>query len=250
MEDMERQQFTFYGSFAKAAKRIRKKQERCEFYDAVIDYALFGIEPNMDTLPDTSAIAFELVKPNLDASKRKAKSGKKGGEKEKQNGSKREANAKQTESKAEANRKQTESKKEIEKEKEKEIEKEDECLIRACASASVCADYLNRVNPSASQHSLDELKAYAEIMGEAVCKRAIDIALDSKRATWPYIRAILQNKKEQGVKCLADWDALEQKRKSKTGRASDAPGEAEKRSRDDMAALRELMRRDKEAGNG
>ena len=50
--------------------------------------------------------------------------------------------------------------------------------------------------------------------------RAFDIALDSKKTTWPYIRAILQDKQMRGVRCLADWDALEKKRES--GRKSSA----------------------------
>lgn len=77
------------------------------------------------------------------------------------------------------------------------------------AAVEVVSDYLDRVNPSASPASLEELRAYAEEMGAAVCKRAFDIALDSKKTTWPYIRAILRDKRSKGVKCLADWDALE-----------------------------------------
>lgn len=77
-------------------------------------------------------------------------------------------------------------------------------------AAAVLADYLDRINASASQASLEELKGYAQTMGEAVCKRAFDIALDSKKATWPYIRAILRDKQAKGVRCLADWDALEE----------------------------------------
>ena len=61
---------------------------------------------------------------------------------------------------------------------------------------------------------LDELRGFAEVMGAEVCRRAFDIALDSKAATWPYIRKILQDKQSRGVRCLADWDALEKKRES------------------------------------
>lgn len=82
------------------------------------------------------------------------------------------------------------------------------------AAAEVVADYLNRVNASASQYSLDELSTYANAMGAAVCKRAFDIALDSKKTSWNYIRAILRDKLSAGVKCLADWDALDQKREA------------------------------------
>ena len=76
---MERGQFTFYASFAKAAERIRKKTDRCDFYDAVKDYAIYGKEPEWEALSDTVAVAFELVRPTLDASKRKAENGKRGG---------------------------------------------------------------------------------------------------------------------------------------------------------------------------
>jgi len=74
------------------------------------------------------------------------------------------------------------------------------------------SDYLNRVNPSASPSSLDELRGFVEVLGPDVCRRAFDIALDSKKTTWPYIRAILQDKQTRGIRCLADWDALEKKR--------------------------------------
>ena len=61
------------------------------------------------------------------------------------------------------------------------------------AEAEVVSDYLNRVNPSASPSSLDELRGFVEVLGPDVCRRAFDIALDSKKSTWPYIRTILQN---------------------------------------------------------
>ena len=121
---MERAQFTFYRSFASALRRIRKDADRAKAYDAICDYALDGKEPDLSALPDAAAIAFELVKPNLDASKRKAESGKRGGNvRQEQTGSKPEANGKQTGSKPEANGKQGETS----SEKENEIEKENEC---------------------------------------------------------------------------------------------------------------------------
>lgn len=79
-------------------------------------------------------------------------------------------------------------------------------------AAEVVADYLNRINAAASQTSLDELRAFAETVGPDVCRRAFDIALDAKKTSWPYIRAILRDKVARGVRCLADWDALEKQR--------------------------------------
>lgn len=125
---MERSQFTFYDSFFKAISRIKSKASRCDAYDALCAYALQGIEPDIDNLPDAAAIAFELVKPNLDAGRRKALSGSKGGSKE--SVSKTEANDKQTESKGEANDKQTESKNKNKDKKKNKNKIKDKCLTR------------------------------------------------------------------------------------------------------------------------
>ena len=104
---MERTQFTFYESFATALRHIRKKSDRCAAYDAIVEYALYGREPDMETLPNAAAIALELIRPNLDASRRRAAAGHAGGI-------------------ATANVRQSASKKESEKENEneREIEKE------------------------------------------------------------------------------------------------------------------------------
>lgn len=249
---MDRKQFTFYESFKKAAVRLKKKTDRADFYDAISDYALYGIQPEIEKCSDAVAVAIELVTPVLDASRKKASNGKAGGKR------------KQTESKPEANVKQGEvgSEKEKEKENENEIENEieieGEChpptpLPPTDDVAAVLSDYLNRVNPAASPSSLDELKGYAEQMGKAVCIRAIDIALDSKKANWPYIRAILRDKLQRGVKCLADWDALPDtgtgglaRPTPKAPHPSYGPeGEADRRAREDMERMRRIMQEGK-----
>ena len=198
-----RTQFTWFESFTRAAQRIKNKVHRCAFYDIVTEYALYEKEPDMDDLPDSVAIAFELIKPNLDASKRKAANGKAGGSR-KQNASKTEANAKQT-----ASEKEGEIEKEIEK--ENEIEGEDECL-KGADVATVISAYANKINANPGERTIAEIKGFAQTMGAECCLRAIDIALDERKATWSYIRGILRSKLEQGVHSLADWDALEDKR--------------------------------------
>ena len=75
-------------------------------------------------------------------------------------------------------------------------------------------DYLKRVNARASQSCLGELARYANAMGTAVCKRAFDIALDSQKISWSYIKAILDDKMAAGVKCLEDWEAMDKKREA------------------------------------
>lgn len=107
---MERTQFTFYDSFFRAIGRIKSKSTRCDAYDALCQYALYGIEPDIDSMPDAAAIAFESFKPNLDAGRRKAQSGSTGG-KSKQTASKPEANDKQTGSKEDESKNKNKDKK-------------------------------------------------------------------------------------------------------------------------------------------
>lgn len=143
---MQRTQFTFYESFFKAISRIKKKADRADAYDIICSYALYQIEPNLDSVSDAVAIAFELLRPVLDKAKERAESGKKGGSKDENSESKTEAKRKQSESKTEANAKQGEtvSKKEIEKEKEKEKEIEIEKDIE-----DVCAELPSSSTPPA-----------------------------------------------------------------------------------------------------
>lgn len=87
-----------------------------------------------------------------------------------------------------------------------------ECGCESDPAAAVMEAYLDKVNPMASQTSLDELRGYVDQMGPDCCLRAINIALDEKKASWSYIRGILRAKLSAGVKCLADWDELDRKR--------------------------------------
>lgn len=76
---MEREQFTFYRSFAKAAARIKDPITQLQTLWAIIWYALDGVVPELDQLPEAAAITMEMVMPNLIASRKRAASGKSGG---------------------------------------------------------------------------------------------------------------------------------------------------------------------------
>ena len=107
---MTRNQFTFYRSFYDAVKVLPKKDQTAVIL-AICAYALDNEEPK---LTGTAAAIFTLVRPMLDSSRKKAESGKRGGE------------VKQTESKTEANPKQE---KEQEQEQEKEQDKDKEQML-------------------------------------------------------------------------------------------------------------------------
>lgn len=98
---MDRNQFTFYRSFWEAVKGVPKR-DRMPILEAIIGYALDGMEP--EGLSASQWAFFLLCKPTLDTSRKKAVCGKQGG------------------SKSQASRKQSEREKENEKENENEIE--------------------------------------------------------------------------------------------------------------------------------
>ena len=115
-----REQFTFYRSYWEAIRRIRRKSDRLSALEAIIAYALDGTEPRLTYEAEG---VFILARPTLDASRRKAECGARGGK----------AGAKQSESEAEAKRKRGAGKKENKKEDKiedkKEKERENKCSL-------------------------------------------------------------------------------------------------------------------------
>ena len=67
-----RGQFTFYASFFDAIELRPKKADRADAYAAVANYALNGIEPDMDALPWSVALVFRQARPTLEAGRKKA----------------------------------------------------------------------------------------------------------------------------------------------------------------------------------
>ncbi len=90
-----RESFIFYKSFFDAIKNL-ENEKKTEIYDAIFFYSFDGIEPNLTGI---SASIFTLIRPQLDANRKRFENGCK--EKTK---SKTEAKPKQKESKVEANK--------------------------------------------------------------------------------------------------------------------------------------------------
>lgn len=177
---MNRTQYTFYESFYKAAKRIKDPTARAEVYDAICEYALYGNEPDIDVLSEMAAIAFELIKPNLDASRKKAESGKLGGRK-KQSESNHEANGSKTEAKRKQNeasekQEQSVSKKENKKEGENKIEIEiEKKSYDADGFAAFWAAYPKKAGKA------DALKAWNKLAPDVVLQEQMGKALEVQK---------------------------------------------------------------------
>ena len=268
---MQRKQFTFYSSFARAARLIKTKTRRCEFYDMLIDYALYGTAPDLEGKPPSVAMAFELIKPHMDTSRRKAAVGQRGG-RAKKRASKEEADDKQNESKKKEEleleselefkleselesklESKLESELKTETETEAETKTEGDCLMLSPAAAAVAALWEERFSHALSQTARRELEAFVDGMGAECCLRAMDIAQDEGKCAWGYVRGILSAKGGQGVRSLEDWDRVERQFQAGKSRTP-APGEerADPGVLEDMERTRRLVEqlRREEGGGG
>ena len=89
------------------------------------------------------------------------------------------------------------------------------------------AYYCQRINPTPSAECLALLEHFETEMGTDVCKLAMDRALDNQSPRWSYIRGILRSWSADGVKCLSDVQALDERyrkrRKAPVAKKSQGP---------------------------
>lgn len=210
--------FLCYHSYARKLAKL-SDQEVGRLFRALLEYSEHGECPE---LTGRESIAFDFIADDIDRAKEayekkcetNSENGKKGGRPKKGTDSEK---PKKAAGFPETQKSQDEDKNKDEKEKSSDDDKKKDAV------AVVIQAYRNKINPTPSPMSLDILKGYAEEMGADCCIRAFDIALDAKIATWPYIQGILRTKLSQGVRCMADWDALEEKRRN-GGKTGTSPG--------------------------
>lgn len=114
--------------------------------------------------------------------------------------------------------------------------------------ATVLRYYTQKISPTPSTTMISELESFVESMGHECCLKAIDIALDANARNWKYIKAILQDKKNKGIKSLAEWDAVEsriQKHTYKSSTMKDKESDL-KSMRDNLARMEKFRNKLKE----
>jgi hypothetical protein len=199
---------TFYASFWEAIGGLPKK-DQLPVLRAVIAYGLYGShEENLSTAQNA---LFTLMKPNLDASRKRAASGRNGG------------------SKPKANAKQTEREKEREKEKENEIE--NECYM---GQSGVCLPLIGGTEYAVPQAVVDEfVKLYpaVDVMQQLRNMRGWLLANPSNRKT------------ESGInRFMNTWLSKEQNRARPA--KGNAPIGRRQPDADEMEAIRRILEED------
>lgn len=127
-----------------------------------------------------------------------------------------------------------------------------ERLLRDPSFAQVMRVYMDRINPTPSQLCADELLDFTRELGAEVCVHAMQVALDEKKTQWSYIRAILRGYRDDGVRCLADIQAREEKRGKNRTREPDRKSAGFQRHGAPLseAAQKAVRRALEEAGDG
>lgn len=127
-----------------------------------------------------------------------------------------------------------------------------ERALRDPAIAKVMTAYMDRINPTPSQICVDELSGFARELGAEVCIHAISVALDEKKTQWSYIRAILRGYREDGVRCLSDIQAREEKRGRNRAREPNRKNDGFQRHGDKLSetAKKAVQRALEEADDG
>ena len=69
-----RDSFIFYKSFYEAISKLKKKSDKLEIFEAIFKYIFYDEKTD---LKDTPAMAFDLIKPQLDANNVKRQEGRK-----------------------------------------------------------------------------------------------------------------------------------------------------------------------------
>lgn len=147
MGGVKREGFVFYRSFYEAINCLKKPVEKWAAMEAIILYALDGIESESSGVAD---MALAFVKPQIDANNRRYENGKRGGRKPKS-----EPSNNQTETKHEPNITTTEPK---EKEKVKDKEKEKAVITNVITNAHTREEYGRRITQDQYKANLEAIR--------------------------------------------------------------------------------------------
>lgn len=147
--------FVFYGSFYDALSDL-PDDLRLEAYDAICKYALLGEIPDCS---GTVSAVFKLVRPQIDANRKRREAGRKGGEANaKQTVSKPQANG----SKGEANASTIEAKEKVKvkekvKEKEKEIKEKERLTPEVRKELDEFIEHRKKIKKPMTDHAVELL---------------------------------------------------------------------------------------------
>ena len=223
---MGQDSFVFYRSFYEAIKEIDEEATRLAILEALCDYAIFGEEPE---LSGTASALFKLMRPQIDANRKRRENGKKGGAALKEEVQK-DADKGQTQTETEAKTKQSASKSEAKvnqdatKSEPKQNQKQSKGEPKANQSATKAEPNVN-VNVNANGNANGNEDVFLGGAEAPPRKPEIELPLNDK-STFPVMRGDVEKWSRlypavdvlQELRKMAGWlDANPTRRKTRTG---------------------------------
>lgn len=92
------------------------------------------------------------------------------------------------------------------------------------AVSAVFNAYFEKIGKNMTERTRDDLLAFLSVMGPDCCIRAIDAAVEANKISWNYVKRVLESKRNQGVRSIADWDRKEEEHRGTCGTAGIASG--------------------------
>lgn len=200
---MARDSFIFYRSFYEAISEL-PKENQADTYNAIMKYALNQEEIELTGI---SKAIFSLVKPQLDANYKKYENGK-------QKKSKTEAKQKQTKSKIGTNVNENENVNDNENVNVNDNDNEnvgDSCVD----GLQEVVDFYNENIGLITPYGLEVLSDYAKEMPTDLIIYAMEISVEANVRTIQYIKGILNNWSNKGIKTLIEAKKENQKQNKK-----------------------------------
>lgn len=97
------------------------------------------------------------------------------------------------------------------------------------AVSAVFNAYFEKIGKTMTDGIRDDLLVFLSTMGPDCCIRAFDAAVEANKVSWNYVKRVLESKRDQGVRSIADWEREEEKHRGTRGSAGgDASGSGRK----------------------
>lgn len=180
-----------YRSFVSAGKKIKNKNQRLAYYEAIFDFGLDQIEPNLDDVADA---IFDVIKPQIEANNKRYSNGSKGGRKKKnQTETKTKPNGNQNDTKVEPNVNDNEN---------------DNENVNDNDNVNVIGLFEDELGRPLSSYEMQMIFELEKVHTSTLLKFALKESVRQGKRTLKYIEGILNNWKSQGVKSVQDAEMV------------------------------------------
>ena len=192
---MERENFVWYRSFTEQGKEMNEK-DRLKFYEAICEFALNGVEPELKGAPKIAMIG---AKPLIQSNNQKYINGIKGGVHGKKGGRPKKNASGVIEEKPQENPKKTPS---------VDVNVDEDVDVNDNDNVNVIGLFEDELGRPLSSYEMQMIFELEKVHTSTLLKFALKESVRQGKRTLKYIEGILNNWKSQGVKSVQDAEMV------------------------------------------